>query len=550
MRVSSRLILNAVANYSRLGITFLLGIFFTWFVVGKIGMVGLGALGLVAATFGMSAAVESALRQSLIRELAAAIASGEEDHVKKSMTAAMLFCAPAAVVAMLISIVLSALAYWGVFNTKGAEHLNQAIAVLLLAEGVHMIFRLLASPYTQAIFASQRLGLDNILRVVDRLMWVLSAVLVFGFWMEGRPLYIQLIGFALTRATIQNADALFGFIFAKIFIPGMKLDFRNIDWHEFRTMMKTIWHTGQVTLLMNLNEQVLAIIINLFFGLTFNGIWQIVVQVGGQARQLTEGLMRGIEPLSTSLHHKGEKDAILKLMTRTIRYQLMISLPMVTTYLVFLLPILNLWVKGRLSAFVKEQIASGNNFILNTFGVNSINDAVSAAILLAAIMSSTQLIAMAVRVSVRGVERILYGIGYVDSYAWFAKYAAIIIVSCAVIFFSFSSTPVLAPVATLISYIIFYQMVIPRAARNRTGFSPIRAWRKSLPRPLIANLILTAFLLPLRMKLDTLNIKTLFALVAGVGVFYSFLTYFIILLPDEKQRVKQLFRRLAKKSVA
>jgi hypothetical protein len=540
MRISSRLLFNAFANYARLGTTFLLGIFFTWYVVGKIGMVGLGTLGLVVATFGMSAAVESALRQSLIRELAASIAHGSVDRVQRSVTAAMVFCAPAAGLSMLISLGLAGLAYVGFFNTEGAEKLHLALAALLLAEGVHMAIRLLGTPFSQALFAAQRLGVDNILRVVDRLMWVLSAVLVFGVWLPDRPLYVQLYGFAVARCTIQNLDAIGGYVFAKLLVPGARVNLRQIDWAEFRTMLSTIWHTGQVTFLMNLLDQLLAIIINLFFGLTFNGVWQIVVQVGGQARQITEGLVRGIEPLATKLQHDGQARAIVDLAVRTVRYQLTIALPMVLTYLIFLTPILNLWVRGRLSRSVDEQLAQGGPSLLDTFQVNTVEEAVSAAIQLTAIMSALQLVAIAVRVSVRGVERVLYGMGEVKSYAWFAKYATVLVVLLATTLFAVMGSPVLAPLPTLLAYLIFYQFVIPRAAASKIGYPIAAAWLQSVPRPFLAAAILACFLGAARFFLPALTVMSLLALLMGVGVVYAALLYAIILLPDERQRLRQV----------
>ncbi len=543
MRLSSRLIFNAFVNYARLGTTFLLGVFFTWYVVGRIGMVGLGTLGLVTATFGISGALESALRQSLIRELAASIAEGSRDKVSRSVTAAMVFCAPAAGVALLVALAIAALAYIGFFNTGGAENLHLALVALLIAEGVHMAIRLLATPYSQSLFAAQRLGIDNALRVVDRLMWVVSAVVVFGFWLPDKPLYIQLCGFALTRLTIQNFDALGGYICARMLVPGVKVNLRQIDWGEFRSMVSTVWHTGQVTFLMNLLDQLIAIIINLFFGLTFNGVWQIVVQVGGQARQLTEGLVRGIEPLATKMQHEGRAQALVELSIRTIRYQLTVSLPMVITYLIFLTPVLDLWVRGRLAKSVQEQIAEGGHTLLDAFNVSTAEQALSAAIGLTAIMSSIQLIAMVVRVSVRGVERILYGMGEVQSYSWFAKYATLIVVGLTCIFFVAMGTPVLAPVPVLIAYLLYYQVVIPRAARRKMSFPIARAWRESAPRPLIAAAILASLLGVARYFLPSLSLLSLLGLVVGVGIVYAVLLYTVILLPDERQRVTQLISR-------
>jgi O-antigen/teichoic acid export membrane protein len=526
MRISTRLIMNAFWTYARLGATFLIGIFFTAYVVHTIGIAGLGMIGLVSATFGLTAGLQVAIRQSLVRELAAAIATEDNAAIGKSLTASMVLCLPTAGIGMAFCLLLAGLAMIGVFRTPADEpSMNTTLAIMLVAEGVHIAVRLIAAPYLQSIFAAQRIGIDNFLQVVNRTTYALSAVIVFGIICRDQSLSANLIGFAISRASLQLLDVVVGLVIAKRCVKGLKVELSRIDWTEFRSVLGTVWHTGQVTLLMNLFDQVLAILINLFFGVTYNGVWQIVVQVGGQARQIAEGLMQGIEPLVTNLQHKGQSAAISNLMIRTVRYQLIVSLPMAATYLIFLTPVLNLWVGSRLARDTKLAAA----------GLTA-EDAIA----ITALLSGVQLVATVLRVSTRGVERVLYGAGEVRSYSWFAKYAFVMLIGLSSLAFWLLGSPVWGPVTNTLIYGIFYVIIIPRAAQRVWGLPLRTVLTQSVPRPIIATAILVAGLLLVRQRVDAIGVIGLLLLLMGVGFSYGFLTLVISLLPDERARLMGL----------
>ncbi len=323
MRLSTRLLRNAATTYTRVAATCLLGVFFVWYAIGEAGVAGFGMIAFATTASGLSAAVVMAIRQSLVRELAAALATGEVSRIRRSLTSAVVFCTPAAVVLFLVAALVAALACLGVFNTPSdLPQLRPALAILLLAEGFHASIRLACAPYTQALLASQHVGLDNLWVGLDRLTNPLSAVVIFGLVMPEATLASKLVGFAAARGVFQLLHIGLGVWMAKVRVAGLKLDRSAFDRAEFRSIVGTVWHTGQVWLLMGLNVQVLAVLINLFFGMTYNGIWQVVIVVGGYARMFAQALLQGVDPLSTHMLQQGRRAAIVDLMMRTMRYQI------------------------------------------------------------------------------------------------------------------------------------------------------------------------------------------------------------------------------------
>ncbi len=527
MRLSNRLIANAATTYMRFGISLVLGAFFVWFVIDRIGVVGWGMVAFTVALYGFSAAIDSAIRFGLIRELAAAIGSKDPQRVCVSTSSAFAFCAPAAGVFFLLGTLLALAAMAGAFSVPAdPPGLRHALVALLLAEAVYATVRLFFAPFTQALYASQRIGLDNLLYVAQRLELALSAVLVLGVILPHAPLDEQLYGFAASRVTLQLLDVILGIWLARRCVPGLSFRRRAIDKAEFQAIRGTVWHSGQVTLLMDLNVHFIAILINLLFGVVYNGLWQVVVQLGGYAQRFALGLLRGIEPVATSMQDSGRTGASLDLMERTIRYQTGTVLPVVAAISVYMEPILDLWIGGRMA---KDSAR------LAEMGLT-----VEQAIRLITAMAFVHLASSVVRASMFGVQRILYGMGEVRSYSWFAKYAAVLNIGLGALLMRMFDTPLAAPIVLLAIYVVYYPGIVLVAAKKRAGLPIGPALARSIPRPLVATALLCIPLVAVRPWLGQLTLWSLAALLASAGLLYGVLVFGVILTHDERSRLRQL----------
>jgi hypothetical protein len=528
MRVSTRLLSNAATTYSRLGAAFVVGVFTTWYILGAIGIVGFGLIALATAGTSPSHALDRAIRFGLVRELAAALASGEAGRVRRSFNSALRLCAQAALLLGAITVTLAGLAYGGIFNLpEGLPNLDLALAVLVLGEGTHATIRLLSAPYLQTLFAAQRVGTDNLLILMSRVTHALSAIVVFGWLLPDASLWLQLIGFAASRATLQLTDVAVGVWLARRRWAELRRDRQAFDLDEYRTIRGTVWHSSQVALLMNINVQLLAVMINFFFGVTYNGIWQIAVQLAGFARMFSESLLRGIAPLTTHLQEARRHGTLLDLMQRTIRYQLATVLPMVVFIMLFVHPILDLWVGRRLR--VDPRLAAAGLAVPEAIG-------------LAASISIVLLAAFTLRAGFYGVEQILYGLGKIRSYSWFAKWALLIVAGTGALLMGLLGQPVYAPLALVVAYVVYFPGVLLRAAQRQAGLNVGAALKRSLPPPLIAAGLLLVCLAPLRSIWSQLTLAKLLLLVAGAVILYSVIGYFLVLERDERTRLAQLAR--------
>jgi O-antigen/teichoic acid export membrane protein len=527
MRISSRLIRNALTTYLRLGTTFLIGIFLTWYLIGEVGLVGFGMVSLATGALGLSA-IDNAVRQSIVRELAAAVASGRPRRLERALASTLALCAVAAILMALVFLGLGAAAGAGFFRTSGDGSLDAVLGWLFVAEGIVLACGTLLAPYTQAVYAAQRLGVENALAVVQRCVNAVAAVLALALLWPNGSVAERLLGFAWLRCGLVCLETAGEAVVARLLVPGLRLRLAAFDRRVFRAASSTVWNAAQVTLSGTANHGGIAVLVNLFFGITYNGVWQVMSQVGGHVRMIGQALLRGIDPLSTHLQRSGAHATILDLMGRSIRYQLLAVAPVGVAYAIFLVPVLDLWVGGRLRQDV-GLVAAGID--------------VSAAIGLTAAMGAINILAEALRMATRGVERMLFGLGHVRAYAWFARYSALLALGGSALFMWLTGSPVWAPVPLVVVNFVFYDLIVLRAAARLRGLAPGATLVRALPRPAAVTAIVALPMLLLRLGVERLDAGGLAGLLVLGAVLLAAAGWWVGLEPGERRRLVQIMSR-------
>jgi hypothetical protein len=483
-----------------------------------------------AGSFGISMAIDRTMAMILNREMAASLATGDVGRIRSTFVSAMVLSAGASALLIAASSAMALLVLSGVFKTDaGRPELNAALAALFFCEGLHTGFRILVAPYRQSLFASQRIATENSLVLLSRIMRVISVVAVFSFILPGGPLDQQICWYAGVNVIAMSVDTVCAIFIARKLIHGLQLSPSAFRRAEFRQLAKTGWHVGQMMILMDFNAFFMSILINLFFGVAYNGLWQIAVLLGGYATLVGEGILRGIDALAANLKEKGNLGGINLLLTTSIRYQLAAALPWIAMNLIFMKPILWVWIGNRLQ--MDESLVEA--------GLT-----VNAAIDLVAIMATIQIMASLCRTFSRGIERVLYGMGLVHTYAWFAKYAVVSTLALAALMFWRTGSPVWAPVPIVLMNFLYYEVVILLAARREVGFRISFSIKKSLPGPVLAAALFCLPLLAMRSMIGDLTLSKMAFVLAVSGAVYAPLAVGLVLQADERSKILQLVRKM------
>ncbi len=527
-RLSTRLVVNAVSTYARLAANLLIGIFFAWYVIGHAGLGGFGIIALAGGGLGIAFALETAIDQSLVREIAGALAGADRARLRRVLASGLAFCAIVAAGIFAVFAAIAGAALAGFFNTPDDQpELARALAALFLAEGALGAANHLLMPYTRAIFAARRVAIDNAVLLGRRLTSPVAAVLAFGLIGSGADLATQLTLYALLHATLGLAGIVVAVLLARHLVPGLRLVRGSYDRGAFRAIAGAVGQTVQFTMFTNLTPHLLSLVINLLFGVIYNGMWQIVIQVGGHVRIVALGVLRGVDAMATHLGEEGRSRQVVNLMIQGTRYQLAIALPFATAYAIMLVPILGLWIGGRLAADPRLAAA----------GIT-----VEGALAMIAFMGVVNMVAELARASTRGIERMLYGLGHVRSYAPFAKWAGAIVLVTAAIAMVFAGSPRPAPIPLAVVCLLYFDVLVPRAAARRVGLPIGAAVRGALPRAAAVAAAVAAIVIPLRVAWPVLTIPKAAVAAVIIGTAHLALVWFVVLDRKERDRLVEMLR--------
>ena len=181
-----------------------------------------------------------------------------------------------------------------------------------------------------------------------------------------------------------------------------------------QTVKNAVWAL-QFSLVSGFLAQVLGLVVNLTLGLTFNGIWAIVIQLAGWCMLLSEGLFRGIDPLMIHLKEERGVEGVRARIPLLTSIQGYVAVA-ITGGMVCLSPwFLDIWLGPRLQA-----VSESSEFMTDGRSVH----------LLIANALVLQLGGILVRSTCTPLERTLFGLGYVRHYVpfvWIGGGAAVLI---------------------------------------------------------------------------------------------------------------------------
>ena len=412
----TRIILNGFATYARLATTFAFGLFFTSYVTAKLGLEGFGLVSLAAGTFGISFAIESGIGHAVSRELAPAFAKRDPKEIKAAFSSTFTASCFFGLFGGLVSIVLAYLATKGVIRIPGERmEFIRGLVWLLLSEGAIGVVRSVLSVWHRSAFASRLIWLDSIYLIIERFGKPLVAYIVLdsaASTAEGLDLIPQL---AVGNFIWISASLVLSSLISLLLVKQARVLPRWTDFATLRGVLRRIFEALQFAFLSGFTPQLLALVVNATVGLAYNGIWSVVVQVGGWCTLLGEGILRGIDPLMVHLRvEKGEAQvqSALAILSKVQAYAFILVGVLVLSACPKLI---NLWV-GR-SWEADEALAS--------LGMTA-----EQAVEMASFLIFLQLLALLPRMIFSPLERTLFGFGHMKRYltqVWLASVVALVI---------------------------------------------------------------------------------------------------------------------------
>ena len=164
--------LRMIGNYVRLFITVCIGLMLVRVILAGWGDDAWALIALLGGTLGIAAMLQDIVRQSMIRELGAALHSGDEDHFLSTYNSSLVITACVGVITCITIMILVVI----LPLFKIPDELLEVARWLVVAKGIETVFAVLVGAPMNMYIATERMALSNLWIVVQRTCPIATAV--------------------------------------------------------------------------------------------------------------------------------------------------------------------------------------------------------------------------------------------------------------------------------------------------------------------------------------------------------------------------------------
>ncbi len=318
-KAKKRLVLNAATNIANVGVTSLILLWLTPFLVRQLGVERYGMYPLIANIVVYLMILSGNYTTAFSRFISLAVEKKDMTSGRTYFTTAV-FSLFALNMVILVAVVILSMFLQHVINIPcGAETDTALFLLLMMASGLMDTF---ASPLWVSTFVTHKLYLQNASVIAGRLLQLV--IIVIGFYFFQASLTIVGVG-RLTMFCFQFAMAL---IFTRLFLPDLTLKTDSFSWPALREMGKmSSWITiDTIGTLFYLESDL--IIINLITNAEMVGLYAIVVQWVIFLRTLTPAISKSFSPIVISLIAENKISELTFYAKRAVKFMgIILALP-------------------------------------------------------------------------------------------------------------------------------------------------------------------------------------------------------------------------------
>lgn len=336
-------LIRIVANYFRLGLGLALGLIFVPFTLTWIGNDGLGLIILLGAGTGLAGMFREITTRAAVRELAAALHSGDDERFRIVYNSALVVSLISAAIAAAIFVaVILAVPFLNV-----PSHLVSAARVLIASQGVYLVITTFLSPIFNMLIVREQFVSYNFWSLLERSGLILSAIILAKVvkltdvsrsvqWLGILCSSLNLITFLIPVARLIASDPRY--------VPNFQSARRASVLEVFSTLK---WYIVVETA-SSLHERVSQLVMSYFFTSSVGSIvFGIALQFVSYVRQATQGVTFGLDAVSARMSNQGHTH-LRALTYHSTRVHGLVALPAGLIVFVLADPLIRLWIGNRI----------------------------------------------------------------------------------------------------------------------------------------------------------------------------------------------------------
>lgn len=331
---SIRIARNTLALYFRMFLLLFIGLFTARVVLNSLGIENKGIYESVGGFVAMMTIITNSLTAAISRFITVEIGREDIAKLKKVFSTALSLMLMVSLVVVLIA---EPLGFWYISNVMQLPEGRIGAALIIFQFSLAtLIINLLNLPFNATIIAHEKMGAYAVIGVVEGVMKLAVALLL-----SIAP-FDKLITYgALTCAVTFVAKSLYA-IYSLHFFSESSLR-PGFDRTLFRSMFGFAGWNGLSNAVYLVNSQGVTLLVNYFFGVVFNTMRGIAINVETSVKQFVANVLTAMNPQIIKSFVRGDTDYAFTIVCKGVKYAYLIIFLLGVPFLFEAEIILRLW---------------------------------------------------------------------------------------------------------------------------------------------------------------------------------------------------------------
>ncbi|MCA9289019.1 MAG: hypothetical protein KDA05_10570 [Phycisphaerales bacterium] len=336
MRQSTRLILNTLITYARMGLTVGIGLLVTRKALALLGEGDFGLLATLGASGALLLILSDSLTASMQRHLAYEIGKENTEALRAVFNTALAIFGVAGPAVFLVGAAIWPLLRPIVDVPEGSE--NAVTLVFMLTLG-NIVAATLATPFRAYLMARQSFGCVAVYETAQSVLALVAVLLLTMVENDRLAVYAWLILGARVG----------GELIAVLAAVAMFPDCRPRPWLVRRDQIGRIASFAGWSLVAQMawriRVQGSTIIVNSFYGARVSAAYGVASQLGGYQNQVGAAVWRAVRPAMATIEGRGGVQGVKDLTLVSSKYLLLLTLFILVPFELEMEALLDLWLK-------------------------------------------------------------------------------------------------------------------------------------------------------------------------------------------------------------
>lgn len=325
---------------------------FSGFVIGLIvirllltlGEDVFGVITVLAAGTGIAQLLREVVTAGTVPKLGEAWHTGDQDRFVRTLSSTWVLSLICAGLSVLGFGVLALLL--GVLNIPA--ELNHTARIFVGCKALQTAVTVALAPVLNMLVVRERMVQYNLILVAERSMELVGALLTLSYFStSGEGVSLLAYGALVTAGILILQGLVFGRLIwtQPLLRPRMRMATRA----EVQSVGRSFGWNAIHAVALNLHLRLDVLIMNIFFGLTAGMYFSLAGNLASYVRQLTMGLVKGLDAVSARHQGRGQAQSLVHLAQQQMALQASLVFPASLSVLFATEPLLHLWIGDRLA---------------------------------------------------------------------------------------------------------------------------------------------------------------------------------------------------------